>query len=81
MTAATMSDRNATGYAIHEASKYRHVAAILSNGQHTARWSQERATGTWYESKGWKIANRRKPLSASAGAFIEAAIVDAEVVR
>jgi hypothetical protein len=62
------------GYDIIDARKYRHVAAILSNGQRTARWSQDKETGTWYVSKGWKIPNRRAPLNAEQAAWVESQI-------
>jgi hypothetical protein len=62
------------GYEIHDGRRYRHIAAILSNGQRTARWSQDKMTGTFYVSKGWKIPNRRQPLNADQAAWVEAQI-------
>lgn len=50
---------NDKGYEVFDARKYRHVAAIMSNGQRTARWSQDKTSGQWFVSKGWKIPNRR----------------------
>jgi hypothetical protein len=31
-------------------------------------------TGTFYVSKGWKIANRRQPLNADQATWVEAQI-------
>jgi hypothetical protein len=59
------------GYEIHEGRRYRHVAAIMSNQQRTARWSQDTQTGTWYVSKAWMKANRRQPLNAAQSAWVE----------
>jgi hypothetical protein len=62
---------NDKGYEIFDARKYRHVAAILSNGQRTARWSQDKTTGQWFVTKGWKIVNRDQPLNAQQSAYVE----------
>ena len=67
------------GYELYPGRKYLHVAAIMSNGQRTARWSQDTETGTWYVSKGWKIPNRRARLNAEQVAWVEAQIAGAEV--
>lgn len=64
MSAATPDhniDRNATGYQLYPARKYVHVAAILSNGQRTARYSRDRVTGVWYWQEGWKRTGKRMP--------------------
>lgn len=62
------------GFEVIDARKYRHVAAILSNGQRTARWSQDKTTGVWYVSKGWKIPNRQRQLTADQAAYVESVI-------
>lgn len=59
-------DRNATGYELFPARKYVHVAAILSNGQRTARYSLNRETGLWYWQKGWKVVGHALPYSLAA---------------
>lgn len=51
------------------ARKYVHVAAILSNGQRTARFSLNRETGMWHQQKGWKIAG--PPLSSAQAAYAQ----------
>jgi hypothetical protein len=58
-------DRNATGYELVPGRTYVHVAAILSNGQRTARWSLNTQTGTWYWSEGWKRRGRMLPASVA----------------
>lgn len=59
-------DRTATGYELFPAKKYVHVAAILSNGQRTARYSVSRELGVWYWQKGWKVVGRRMGDSDAA---------------
>lgn len=60
-------------FEIFEARKYRHIAEYLVNGQLTARWSQDKTSGTWYVSDGWKVAGKRA-LNAEQAAYVESVI-------
>lgn len=62
-------DRTATGYELVPARTYVHVAAILSNGQRTARYSRNRVTGVWHRQDGWKRVG--KPLPTELAAYAE----------
>lgn len=76
-------DRTATGYDLFPARKYEHVAAILSNGQRTARYSRNRETGTWYWQEGWKRVGRRLPAEIAAYAeriYLDLTKCEAKVV-
>lgn len=62
-------DLYATGYELEYGRKYVHVAAILSNGQRTARYSLNRQTGAWHWQKGWKVVGRL--MDAQTAAYAE----------
>lgn len=60
---------NPAKFELWPARKYVHVAAILCNGQRTARFSLNRETGIWHDQKGWKVAG--SPLSSTQAAYAQ----------
>lgn len=65
------------GYERIAGRRYVHIAAVLSNGQRTARWSYDTRDDVWYVTAGWKIVNRRAPLNAEQRAYVERVTADA----